>query len=327
MRRRSRGWLCCVLFCAALMISFSARADAQGAATTTLAGTVVDSSGAMIPGADVVAKNNATATEYRAVTDSTGHFNIAALSSGTYTVTVSLMGFKTVSLPDVVVIPNLANSVKPVVLEVGQVAETITVTGSTELLQTQSATVATTLNTAQVSKTPLPTRNTMDFVIMLPGVSTTGAPRYSTIMGLPGSALNITIDGLNVQDQTLKSSTSSSFFAYINPRIDAVEEVTLSTSNPGAESSGQGAVQVRFQTRSGTNQYGAASTSSFAGPRGTRITGSTSTRATPRCPRTRRTSTPGAAGSAVPSSTTRRSSSSTTRTSSSPRACRAPARC
>jgi hypothetical protein len=244
-----------VLFCAALMAFFSVNAYAQGGATTTLAGTVVDSSGAMIPGADVVAKNNATATEYRAVTDSTGHFSITALNSGTYTVTVSLMGFKSVVLPDVAVTQGVANSIRPIALEVGQLAETITVTGATELLQTQSATVATTLNTTQVSKAPLPTRNTMDFVVMLPGVSTTTAARYSTVMGLPGSALNITIDGLNVQDQALKGTTGSSFFAFINPRLDAVEEVTVSTANPGAESAGQGAVQIRFQTRSGTNQF------------------------------------------------------------------------
>jgi hypothetical protein len=95
----------------------------------------------------------------------------------------------------------------------------------------------------------------MDFVALLPGVNTTGTVRNSSIMGLPGSALNITIDGLNVQDQALKGTSGSSFFAYINPRLDAVEEVTVSTSTPGAESSGQGAVQIRFQTRSGTNTF------------------------------------------------------------------------
>ncbi|HPW19204.1 MAG TPA: TonB-dependent receptor [Vicinamibacterales bacterium] len=251
---RVRGRFCSILFLAGLLMALGAPAYAQGG-SSTLVGTVVDSSGAFIPGADVVAKNNATATEYRTVTDSAGRYAIPAIGAGTYTVTVSLAGFKTVILPDIEVIANTPASVKAVVLELGSLQESVTVTGATELVQTQTASVTTTLTTQQISRAPLTTRNTLDFVTMLPGVNQTQAPRYSTIMGLPGGALNITIDGLNVQDQALKSQTSSAFFAYINPRLDAVEEVTVSTANPGAESSGQGAVQVRFQTRSGTNTF------------------------------------------------------------------------
>jgi hypothetical protein len=256
MRFRLRsGGVARLFLCAALLASLSGLAFGQGAARTTLTGSVVDASGGVIPGADVVVKNNATGIEYRTVSDGTGHFSIEGITSGVYTATISLMGFKTVVLPDVTVVQGVAASVKPVVLAVGNLTETVTVTGATELIQTQSATVSTTLTTTQIARTPLPTRNTMDFVSMLPGVSTTSAARYSTVMGLPGSALNITIDGLNTQDQALKGTTSSSFFSFINPRLDAVEEVTVSTTNPGAESSGQGAVQIRFQTRSGTNQF------------------------------------------------------------------------
>jgi len=251
---RVRGRFCSLLFLAAVLMAISSPAFAQGG-SSTLVGTVVDSSGAFIPGVDVVAKNNATATEYHAVSDATGRYEISAIGAGTYTVTVTLMGFKTVILPDISVIAGTPASVKAVTLEVGSLQESITVTGATELVQTQTAAVTTTLTTQQISRAPLTTRNTLDFVTMLPGVNSTQAPRYSTVMGLPGSALNITIDGLNVQDQALKGTTGSAFFAYINPRLDAVEEVTVSTANPGAESSGQGAVQVRFQTRSGTNTF------------------------------------------------------------------------
>ncbi len=256
MRFRLRsGGVASLFLCGALLASLSGMAFGQGAARTTLSGSVIDASGGVIPGADVLVKNNATGIEYRTVSDGTGHFSVDGIASGVYTATVSLMGFKTVVLADVTIVQGVAASVKPVVLAVGNLTETVTVTGATELIQTQSATVSSTLTTTQIARTPLPTRSTMDFVNSLPGVSTTGAPRYSTVMGLPGSALNITIDGLNTQDQALKGSTSSSFFTFINPRLDAVEEVTVSTTNPGAESSGQGAVQIRFQTRSGTNQF------------------------------------------------------------------------
>jgi hypothetical protein len=230
-------------------------AFAQGGGGTTLSGSIVDSSGGVIPGADVAAKNNATATVYNTVSEANGRWTIPAVAPGTYTVTISMMGFKTVVLPDVTVVTGTPATVKAVTLEVGQLQETVTVTGATEIVQTQTAAVTSTLTTTQISRTPLTTRNTLDFVTMLPGVNATGGARYSTVMGLPGGALNITIDGLNTQDQALKSDTGSAMFTYINPRLDAVEEVTVSTANPGAESSGQGAVQIRFQTRSGTNKF------------------------------------------------------------------------
>jgi hypothetical protein len=225
---------------------------AYGQGNAPLSGTVVDSSGAVIPGADIVAKNAATGAETRALSDSSGRFTIPALEPGDYTVTVSLMGFKTAALTGIRHVVATPTNVKAT-LELGKLEETVIVTGATEIVQTQSATVSTTLSTKQIINLPLATRNTMDFLAMLPGVDTSGAIRNSTVMGLRASATNITIDGVNVQDNYLKSSDG--FFARINPRLDAVEEVTVSTSNPGAESAGQGAVQVRFVTRSGTNRF------------------------------------------------------------------------
>ena len=237
----------------ALLAMTGSLAYGQGGATTSsLTGVVVDSSGAVIPGADIVAKNNATAGESRTVSDATGSFTFPSLPPGGYTVTISLMGFKTVVMPDVQLIVAQPARVK-VTLEVGQLQETVTVTGATEIVQAESSAVATTLSTKQITSVPLPTRNTLDFVASLPGVNTTTTIRNSTVMGLQASATNITIDGINVQDNYLKSSDG--FFARINPRMDAVEEVSVSTANPGAESAGQGAVQIRFVTRSGTNKF------------------------------------------------------------------------
>jgi hypothetical protein len=223
-----------------------------GSTTSSLSGTVADSSGGVIPGATVTAKNNATATEFQAATDEKGSFTIPALDPGTYTVTVALMGFKTWSSPDVKLAAAAPAKIN-VALQVGQLEETVVVHGAAEIVQTQTAAVTTTLSTTQINSAPLPTRNTLDFVAMLPGVNTTGNIRDSTVMGLSASATNITIDGINTQDNFLKSSDG--FFSRISPRMDAVEEVSVSTANPGAESAGQGAVQIRFQTRQGTNKF------------------------------------------------------------------------
>ena len=90
------------LFLVLAMVVGAAPAFAQGGATSTIAGTVVDSSGAVVPGADIEAKNVATGTIFTAVSGSDGAFTIPAVPPGTYTVTVTLMGFKTAVLNDVI---------------------------------------------------------------------------------------------------------------------------------------------------------------------------------------------------------------------------------
>jgi hypothetical protein len=88
----------------------------------------------------------------------------------------------------------------------------------------------------------------------MPGVTTSdGSSRGAMVNGLPASTVNITLDGMNIQDNYLK--TSDGMFARVSPRLDAVEEVTISTAAQLAEMAGQGGVQVKFVTRSGTNDY------------------------------------------------------------------------
>lgn len=96
-------------------------------------------------------------------------------------------------------------------------------------------------------------RNAPDFIVLLPGVNTTDNDnRGSTIAGPPQSMINITIDGVNSQDNY--NRTSEGFFSRVRRSLDAIEEVTVSTATPGSESAGQGAVQIRLVTRSGNNE-------------------------------------------------------------------------
>ncbi len=240
----------CVLVAAALCAP--GIAWAQGATSQTLSGTVVDVSGAVIPGADVVAKHAGTGTETNAVTNSDGAFSMPSLRIGAYTVTVKLQGFKTVVIQNVVLTAASPADVKAV-LEVGGVSEQITVSSTSEIVQTQSSAISQTINAKQITQLPLTTRSAMDFVNMMPGVTTANGNRQAVINGLPRGTINITLDGVNVQDNTLR--TSDGFFAIVSPRLDAIEEVTVSTASQDSGDSGQGAVQVKFVTRSGTNNF------------------------------------------------------------------------
>jgi hypothetical protein len=235
---------------AVFSIFVSTQAFAQGSSTASVSGVVVDAQGAVIPGADVVVKNDRTGEVFAAVSSAQGVFSIPALITGTYSVTVSLAGFKSVVLHNVIVNAGVPASLRAT-LEVGGLSEQVVVQANSALVQTQSATVATVLDTRQVSSLPLSSRNAADFVVFLPGVTTPAGTRDSIVNGLPQATINMTLDGVNIQDNTLK--TTDGFFAIVGPRLDAIEEISYTTAASGADNTGSGATQIRYTTKSGTN--------------------------------------------------------------------------
>jgi hypothetical protein len=122
---------------------------AQGG-TQSLSGTVVDSGGGVLPGATVVAKNNATGQTFEVTSNESGVFAIPGIAVGTYTVTVTLSGFKTAVSSDVRIITGTPASIKPI-LEIGALTETVQVSSRAELVQTQTAAVSSTLIAEQLN--------------------------------------------------------------------------------------------------------------------------------------------------------------------------------
>ena len=224
----------------------------QAASTSSLAGAVVDQNGAAVANASVTVRNNATNAESTVQTADNGTFNVPSLPPGDYTVAIQAPGFKQALVQDVKIELNRANAVN-VALEVGAVTDTVTITGGGEVLQTTSATVSSTITGRQIIELPFATRDAMQLVLVQPGTQTPGTPRASSVNGLPKGSLNITLDGINVQDNLLKSSDG--FFTSTQLKADAIDELTLSTATPGAESGAGGAVQIGGRTRSGTNEF------------------------------------------------------------------------
>jgi hypothetical protein len=221
--------------------------------TASISGVVKDSAGGVVPGATVVVKEETLGSTFQAITGADGSYRIPALQAGSYTVTASLSGFKTAETKGI----RLAIG-QPVTLamtlEVGTLEETVTVSSSAELVNTQTATVAATLNADQLNRMPTPTRNALNAITFLPGVNTPTTNRDSTINGLPYTFLSITLDGVNNNDNFQRSSDG--FFASISPRQDAVEAASVTLAAAGAEvGGGAGAVTMAFQTRSGGNRF------------------------------------------------------------------------
>lgn len=219
--------------------------------TGAIAGTVLDTNGAIVPNATVTVKGQG-GQEFTATTNANGTYRIPAVAAGSYTVTISGTGFKKSVITNVKVDVGIPITVDAN-LEAGRIEEIVEVSSGGEVLQTQTATIGTNIQGRQITETPIQSRDALDLVTLLPGTNTTGTVRTSTINGLPKGSIAISIDGVDVQDSLLRSSDG--FFTYVRPRIDAIDEVTVSTANPGAESAGDGAVQIKFVTRRGTNNY------------------------------------------------------------------------
>jgi hypothetical protein len=220
--------------------------------TSRISGSVSDPTGSAVPGAEVSARNNETGQTLTSIANERGEWTIAAVPAATYRVTVKANGFKVSTAPDVKVdaaVPATLN----VTLELGSVTETIEVTGAAEVLQTATATVASTITGRQIVDLPFTSRNSLELIVTQPGASTPGTPRTTSINGLPKGSMNITLDGVNIQDNLLRSDDG--FFTSIQPRSDAIEEVTMITAAAGAESTGEGAAQVKFVTKAGSNTF------------------------------------------------------------------------
>ena len=249
MRRRYTNL---VVFLSLFLLISTSAVWAQVETVGRLVGVVTDQTGAVIPGAQVKVIHVATGATFNTETQADGGFVVATLRPGVYRVEVTMSGFRQAIVSNVEIETGKAANFK-VSLEVGEMTETIEVISGTEVLETTETAITSVMKGDQITQLPLTSRDALDLALMMPGTATPSRPRSSTVMGLPKGSLNITIDGINIQSNFLKSSDG--FFALIRPRLDTISKFSMSTSTPGAESAGEGAVQIRFTTVSGANDW------------------------------------------------------------------------
>jgi hypothetical protein len=237
---------------AILVLTFASSAVAQLRIVGAISGTVEDPSGAAVPKATVVLKDEATGITRGTTTSEGGSFLFPDLAVGSYEVTVTMAGFRSEIVNHIAVSTSQTTDLK-ISLRVGQQTETVTVEGAAPVLETTSQLIATTQTSKTINELPLGGRNTLALTRLMPGASppTGGSTRYNN---LPGGAVNVTLDGINDASNGYKSG-GTVFYMTVPMRVGAVEEVSVETGGLGADSGAQSGANIKFVTRRGGRQY------------------------------------------------------------------------
>lgn len=244
-----------LLFAAGVFIAGVPKATAQATSTGEVHGVVRDPSGALVPNVSLKLTDTATGIEKSTTSTNDGAFILLNLQAGTYRLSATAPGFQT-AVYDQVIVQTARTTDVVVLMKVGAVSETVEVTGTAAQLETSSSQIAATVSSNYIQNLPFSGRDTLTFALLMAGSQTANDPsgRTSTFNGLPNASLNISIDGVNNNSQRFKTG-GTSFFEFAPSRLDAVDQITVATAGAGAEASGEGAMQIQFTTRRGTEVY------------------------------------------------------------------------
>jgi hypothetical protein len=224
----------------------------------SIVGNVQDPTGAALPGATVVILHEATKLTRETTADATGSYTFTAVPSGTYSVTVTLEGFRTFTRPAVPVTLNTVMRVDAT-LQLGQLVETIMVTGESPLLQTDRAEVRAELREQELRDLPVPLgRNYQRLFKILPGISPPVEPH--SVPSNPSRALEFNVNGASKSSNNTRIdgvSTTNVWLPHVAayvPALESLETVNVVSNSFDAEQGLAGGSAINVQVKSGTNR-------------------------------------------------------------------------
>jgi outer membrane receptor protein involved in Fe transport len=243
-----------LLATALLFLTPIASVEAQ-VTTSTLVGLVRDSSAAVIPGAIVVATHEGTGVARESVSDPNGEFVLSALPNGPYTVRIELSGFKTISQRGILL--GAGQTVRQTfTLEVGAMAETVTVAGEAPLIETSASLQADSLGSQEVRELPVSRRNLTNLMSLTPGVSTSGDGMVQ-MNGVAAGGTGLTVDGTeansNPEARSMAQYGGQNQISVMS--LDSISEVQIVKGVLPAEYGGVAGGQINVISRSGTNNF------------------------------------------------------------------------
>jgi len=247
--------------------------------TGELNGTVVDESGAVLPGANVTLTNEASGDQRRSVTNADGFFAFAAVPSGSYTVAIELQGFRKTEIKGVSLRGGDSRSLRTIKMPVGGLTEAVSVTAETPIVPLDSGEKSATLVASQIENIPIVSSSAAELLRILPGLTpvtqgVTNRPGFTgEVIGINGNgeyqggggnnqsaignfsangtrtqSLDITLDGAPGADPGCNCATS------VNPNTEFVQEFKVLQSNFGAEHA-KGPNAMSVVTKAGGREF------------------------------------------------------------------------
>jgi len=259
-------FLCLLLLFAAPQLIFS-QAGRGG-----ISGIVADSTGAIIPGASVTAKNPATGSVLTTKSTSSGLYSFISLAPGSYEISVTAQGFDTLIQKNVNVTLDQTTTLN-LSLKVGSVSQVVTVTETTELIDTSNTTVGQLINAETIDRVPLLTRNVYDLIQLSSGVTpANGTPNSSSsyaINNISSGRPNIDVSSYTVNGAIVGSvyymvdgspigvaeNNAGAIMPSTDIPEDAVDEVRVETQNTPASYQSGGAGVISVASKSGTEKF------------------------------------------------------------------------
>jgi hypothetical protein len=251
-----------------LLLGFCLAAMLPGQGLTSVAGTTKDPTGAVIPGAAVVLTNVDTAAERNEISDSQGRYTFSQVQPGSYKLTAKAQGFNDVTV-DVRLQINTPATIDLNFEKVGTVSSSVSVSSEAVLVNTTDASIGNAIGTQAITQLPFEARNVVGLLALQPGVAYLGAqdqpvlstsgnghvtlndPRSGAVDGGKSDQGNVTLDGVDVNDQQNRAS----FTSVLRVTLDSVQEFRTITTNAGAEYGHSSGAQATLVTKSGTNLF------------------------------------------------------------------------
>jgi hypothetical protein len=240
---------------------------AFGQSLTSLNGSIVDPTGAAVPGASITLTNTENNSKRESTSDASGKYSFLAVPPGSYRLLAKKTGFSDISVQQIRLLVNTPATLNLTFETVGSVSQTIEISAEGVQLNTVDATVGNSFGTKPITQLPFEGRRADRILSLQPGISyigdsdtvnggsNTATDRGGVVNGGKSDQSNLTLDGVDINNQ----QTREPFNGALRVTLDSVQEFRVTTSNANADSSRGSGAQITLVTRSGTNElHGAA---------------------------------------------------------------------
>jgi len=226
---------------------------------TSVHGTITDPKGSTVPGAKVTLSNSALGINLETTTNKNGEYQFVEIRPGTYELSVTASGFSTMhqtGMQLLVATPTTSD----IQLQISSGTTTVEVVGTSQMVNTQDATIGTAFGQTQLSALPFEGRDPAGILSLQPGVvtvsdrgkvDTNGDSRGGAVNGARSDQSNITLDGIGDNDEV----KGTAFQGALRATLDSIEEFRVVTTNSDADQGRSSGAQVQLVTKSGSNQF------------------------------------------------------------------------